>query len=356
MEWFILVIAALQVIIVLYIFHHKDRKQDRNAAENKDSSDVAQNNSRDNIETSLNRTFKEKLKYFITLRKTRNVWAALNEKERNRWGIIFWCSVTLAIIVILNAIFYFFEDWKLEAFSPLSYENTVLLLGSVLPAVVIAMVQFRINKNLEAKNDQLVKLEEKQHEKELQAKELRILESLGQLTGEAANLLLVQSHGQIEYHKINGFSYYIKLYLPDHANIFPAYFNYKIRRLHITQRKTDDAYVFDRFEHYGMKEQQSKNDDGCVEFYQNEIRIYLKEDKIENFFIIPALGKYFGRDPTDALEGMLEVDIKDSSISLSGTEFLAFKIRITFELVPYFGYNVTGRFPVIARNLQLELI
>ena len=265
-----------------------------------------------------------------------------------------------ASVVLFNLIFVIAEKKKFLIPSPLSYENTFLLVLPLAWTVGIAFFQYRIQDRLTQSQNKEAKLQ-RQHQR--RGEMISALRSLYSCDAFAINFCT---------HRVSAVSGKDVSYLDCSTN--PGY------AFQIINRNGDPCFYFPYYQgkdgaspkftinvqKTGHSDMYPLNDASCC-VRPNLIFIYLplnEVSEVPNYIYSFFLSPFF--DEENEVENKIEkltfsitleaIDPYDNVTLEDSIENGPFKYQITFDVEPHGGYSSDGMFPVTVRNYSIQEI
>ena len=268
--------------------------------------------------------------------------------------------VCVASIILPNALLVTAQKVGFAIPSPLSYENTFLMIVPLAWTVGIAFFQYRIQNELIGAETKAKEAENKQ--KMQQQEELRrgeLISALGSLYECDLTAYNLNTRSIISSNKMNCSSTSTTGYAFEIANKSgaPCFFL--------------PYYVFEN----GLSKDvtitlDGKNlDNGNYSIVANALSIFIPSgfkyfeegtgsfrNKIENFFLAPL---YYGKSDSEKLKIDIKVHAKDpfyksNDESIHGNRLSSIDYKISFELEPFGGYSSDGSFPMQMTGYSIE--
>lgn len=266
--------------------------------------------------------------------------------------------VCVASIIFPNALLVTLQKVGLTIPSPLSYENTFLMIVPLAWTVGIAFFQYRIQNELigaETKAKEEENKQKMQQQEELRRGELiSALSSLYacDLTAYNFNTRSIISLNKMKRSFASTTGYAFEIANKSGAPCF--FLPYYVFENGLSK---DVTIMLD-----GKK---LENDNYSI--VANALNIFISLDdtidsfhnKIEDFFVAPSYYGYYGKSDFEKLKIDIKVHAKDpfyksNDESIHGNRLSPVDYKITFELEPFGGYSSDGSFPMQMTSYSIE--
>lgn len=266
--------------------------------------------------------------------------------------------VCVASIILPNALLVAAQKVGFAIPSPLSYENTFLMIVPLAWTVGIAFFQYRIQNELIGAETKAKEAENKQ--KMQQQEELRrgeLISALGSLYGCDLTAYNFNTRSLISSNKMKRSITSTTRYALEIANKngAPCFFL--------------PYYVFEN----GLSKDViitldgKKLENGNYSIVANALSIFIPlddttdsfHDKIENFFVAPSCYGYYEKSNSEKLKIDIKVHAKDpfyksNDESIRENKLSSIDYTISFELEPFGGYSSNGSFPMQITGYSIE--
>lgn len=293
--------------------------------------------------------FARKLKLMISLGVQFYIWIFLTiviciflifkitKKESILDCILSWIAIVGFFLLSSNILFSFFEEKKLGFVSSLDYKDTMLMIISFIPTIVIAFFQYKIEVNLNAESQKESNLESIRHRKELCSNRIHKIYSLLNLQGYAINLNLSQcfiKYGDLKSEKDKGFIFFLELKPTKDNNdeLFPGYYEVKFSNICINEKDIE------------------KNNGINYEITNKHFKFMFKRA-----FIDENITKFFIHEKCDdtVLKCSFNLELKDLSLE---SDYLHMILSVNFDLVALSFYDEYGCFETSVKNVNIKLV